>query len=120
VDEVHQLYANLKDKSDFITIYIAEAHTQDVWPLGQHVCINKHRSLQDRIVACKRFVDSVSWQLPTVVDAMEDGFMKVYLAHPERFYVFVDGKMGFKAQPEDAYYPMKQLHDWLDGYFASH
>jgi len=113
VEEVHQLFEKYKDTVDFITIYIAEAHTQDVWPLGQHVCVNKHITLQDRITACKRFMESVKWKLPTVVDSMADGFMNEYFAHPERFYGMVDGKMGFKAQPENAYYPMKQLIDWL-------
>jgi len=117
VDEVHSLYAEYKDKVNFLTIYIAEAHTQDVWPLGQHVCVNKHKVLDDRIETCKRFMASVAWQLPTVVDAMSDGFMKTYLSHPERFYAMVDGKMGFKAQPENAYYPVQQLKDWLIDYF---
>jgi len=113
VDAVHQLYVNYKDKVNFITIYIREAHTQDVWPLGQHVCVNQHSNLQDRISTCKRFMKSVNWKLPVVVDSMSDEFMKTYLAHPERFYGIVDGKMGFKAQPENACYPIQQLLDWL-------
>jgi len=119
VDEVHQLYAEYKDKVDFITIYIAEAHTQDVWPLGQHVCINKHTCISDRITACKRFMESFKWQLPTTVDSMTDGFMNSYLAHPERFYTIVDGKLGFKAQPLNAYYPLDQLFNWLTNYFGT-
>jgi len=118
VEEVHNLYAEYKHKVDFITVYIAEAHTQDVWPLGQHVCVNKHITLDDRITACKRFMESVDWQLPTTVDSMTNGFMKTYLAHPERFYAMVDRKMAFKAQPYDAYYPLQQLIDWLVDYFG--
>lgn len=94
-----------------------EAHAQDVWPLGQHVCVNAHKTLDDRIQTAKRFLSTTGFKVPMVVDGMENEFLYAYLAHPERFYVFVDGKLQFKAQPICAYYPIPQVRDWLVSYF---
>jgi len=119
VDEVHQLKAEFGDKVEWLTIYLKEAHAQDVWPLGQHVCVNDHKTSDDRIAVAKRFVETYKWQLPMITDCLEDEFLYTYLAHPERFYAFFDGKMMFKAQPKNAYFPVSDLRDWLLEHFAS-
>jgi len=95
-----------------------EAHAQDVWPLGQHVCVNAHKTLDDRIAVAKRFLESTGFQIPMVVDCMDNEFLFTYLAHPERFYAFYDGKLQFKAQPVNAYYPISQLRNWLLSHYA--
>lgn len=95
-----------------------EAHTQDTWPLGQHVCVNAHKTIEDRINVASQFIEAVDWKLETVVDNMDNTFLFDFKAHPERFYVVVDGKMAFKAYPENAYYHVSDMKDWLVGYFS--
>jgi len=91
-----------------------EAHTQDDWPLGQHVCIQAHKKLEDRIEAAKFFAESNDWPLPMFVDTMSNEFASNYKAHPERFYAIdADGKLAFKAWPENAHYPLAPLREWL-------
>lgn len=118
MEEVHQLKAEYGDKVEWLSIYLKEAHAQDVWPLGQHVCVLDHKSLGDRITAAKTFIERYNWQLPMIVDDMENEFLWTYLAHPERFYGFYNYKLQFKAQPVDAYFPLSQLTDWLKDHFA--
>jgi hypothetical protein len=85
-----------------------------VWPLGQHVCVLAHKTIEDRIIVAKRFIEENDWKLPMVVDTMDDIFMNTFMAHPERFYVFLpDRTMVFKAQPRNAEYPVSDLHDWI-------
>jgi len=86
--------------------------------LGQHVVISNHKCVEDRIAAARDFIKTNSWRLPTVVDSMENCFMNTYLAHPERFYVLLNGKLAFKAQPRDAYYPVSDLVAWLTSHFS--
>jgi len=100
----------------FITVYIAEAHPQDKWPLGQHVCVLDHKTIEDRILVAKRFVSETGWRLPIVVDSMSNGFMDTFKAHPERFYTIVDCKLGMKGQPHEAYYLISDLKQWLLDY----
>jgi len=98
-----------------------EAHTQDDWPPGQHVCLLKHQALADRIAAAAFFVEANEWKIPMFVDTMENQFTSTYKAHPERFYVFLpDGTIGFKAMPRDAHYPLQPLWDWLAEYAEKH
>jgi len=98
-----------------------EAHTQDDWPLGQHVSILKHRSLTDRVAAAKFFLDSNAWTIPMYVDTMENKFTEIYKAHPERFYAFLpDGTVGFKAMPREAHYPLEPLRQWLAQWAEQH
>lgn len=118
--EVHQLLADYGERVEWISIYLKEAHAQDVWPLGQHACVNDHKALEDRIVAAKNYVARFQWKLPMYVDCMEDQFLFTYLAHPERFYAFFDHKLQFKAQPVEATYPVTQVRRWLEQHFQSH
>jgi len=119
VDEVHScVIPKFQDKVDFLTVYLKEAHPSDIWPLGQHVCVESHKTIKDRIVAATKFVTVSSWRLPVVVDTLQDMFMNTYCAHPERFYVIVNGKLAFKAKPQNAYYPISDLVAWLNSYFC--
>jgi hypothetical protein len=119
VDDVHKLLADYGDKVEWVSIYLKEAHAQDVWPLGQHFCVDDHKSVEDRIAAAKKYTDKFKFQIPMVVDGMGNEFLFTYLAHPERFYAFHDLKLQFKAQPVDANYPLIQLRDWLEKHFAA-
>jgi len=88
-----------------------------VWPLGQHVCVLAHKTIEDRIRVAKRFVEENEWKLPMVVDTMDDVFMDTFKAHPERFYVFLpDRTLAFLAQPRNAEFPISDLHDWVMEY----
>jgi len=121
VDEVHLLMEKYGDKVEWLSIYLMEAHAQDVWPLGQHVCVNKHISLETRIESAQKFVTKYLWKLPMIVDCFEsNNFMITYLSHPERFYAFFENKLQFKAQPVDAYFPVNQVADWLESHFKTH
>jgi len=111
------LLAEFAEKVDFLTIYIQEAHPQDKWPLGQHVLVNGHTCIEDRIEVAQRFIRETGWKLPMVVDSMENGFMDTFKAHPERFYVIVDCKLGFKAYPIEAYYLISDMRNWIIEYF---
>jgi len=111
------LLAEFEERVNFLTVYIKEAHPQDKWPLGQHVCVIDHKTIEDRIEVAKRFVRETGWKLPTVVDSMENVFMDTFKAHPERFYGILDCKLGFKANPIDAYYLVSDIRKWLLDHF---
>jgi len=92
----------LEGKALFLTIYLAEAHAQDQWPLGRHVEVTQHKTVEDRIAVASRFVEQHDYELHMVVDDITNPFMTTYWAHPERFFIIQDGKMGLKGQPTDS------------------
>jgi hypothetical protein len=50
------LYADFSLVAGFLTVYIAEAHAQDEWPMGDHVLINQPKLLVDRREIARQFV----------------------------------------------------------------
>jgi hypothetical protein len=85
--------------------------------LGRHTPQNQHKNLQDRINCAKAFIERYNYQIPMMVDSMQDSFTYVYKAHPERFFVFSpQGKLLFKSFPVEA---LMRFED-LDAFLASH
>jgi len=112
------LLTDFEDRALFLTIYIREAHPQDKWPLGQHVVVYDHKTLEDRIEVAKRFISENGWRLRTVVDSMDNGFMDCFKAHPERFYAIYNSKLQLKGEPKDACYLVSDLRTWLNEYLS--
>jgi len=67
-------------------VYIAEAHATDVWPLGSHVSLPSHKTLDDRIQAAKILQTKYHNKIPLLVDTMSDEFDEKYAIWPERYY----------------------------------
>jgi len=81
-----------------VTIYIAEAHASDEWPIGDWLhptaCpLKQPVSLAERREAARVFVRELEWPFEVFVDSMSDGFEDAFAAWPLRFYlVTTDGK----------------------------
>jgi len=80
-------------------VYIAEAHATDVWPLGNHVCLPSHKTLEDRINAANILVSKHNCKIPVLIDNMADEFDKNYAVWPERYYVINNGIMQHVFYP---------------------
>jgi len=102
----------------FLIVYIEEAHPQDRWPLGRHVMINAPKTTQDRIDLAQKFIKDnshfVDGSVPIVVDGIDNKFLQAFWCHPERFFVFNQNKLVFKAQPQGACYIATDLDDFLE------
>mmetsp|Transcript_18550 Transcript_18550/g.35006 ORF Transcript_18550/g.35006 Transcript_18550/m.35006 type:complete len:139 (-) Transcript_18550:173-589(-) len=84
-------------------VYLSEAHASDQWPLGNHVCIDQHKNIADRVKAARAFGKAMAVELPILVDSLANTFTRTLAAHPMRWYV-VDGtplRLKFKAEPVD-------------------
>ena len=90
-----------------VTVYIAEAHAADEWPIGDGVhpstcSIKQPVSLRERRAAARAFVRELAWPFEVLVDSMSDAFEHTFAAWPLRFYlVAADGKaFAHVAQPK--------------------
>jgi thyroxine 5-deiodinase len=109
---VAEIVAEFGDRAVFVTVYIAEAHAMDQWPLGNFLQIKQHKLLQDRIAAAEIAVNRAKPGVlgTVVVDGMDNAFMNAFSCHPERFFVVSsEGKLLWKAQPINAEYPLSEL-----------
>ena len=116
-------------------MYVAEAHAEDEWPLGNHVSIiKKHTTLEERAAASQRFrfcdrLDGDGGPLPPMpmaVDGMDDAFVQAFACHPERTFVLraASGDAGgdagggptllWKARAREGGYDIAELRAFLE------
>jgi len=109
------------DIANFLVIYISEAHPMDYWPLGKHVQIAQHKTVEDRIEAAKFYTKNFGLELPIVIDTMDNDFDKVYASWPERFYIIKSGQIEHIGTPseEDNGFDKSELESWLAMYAFS-
>jgi len=111
------LYNKYKDCGiNFLTVYIREAHTKDEWPLGIDYCWKKPTNLKERLAIASRFIKEVNYTIPTVVDTMDDPFNSHFSAWPERYFVFHQGKLIYKAMPIGDSYRWEEVEEWIVSY----
>lgn len=88
--ELIQTMQRLRAAGVFVAmVYLQEAHADDLWPLGYGIL--SHSTIDERIGACRRFLDKnsgFSGLLQGVaVDTMDDHFLHTYGAWPERYFL---------------------------------
>jgi len=94
-----------------VVVYLREAHAMDEWPMGNHVTICQPTTLGERADAAKRFRSSTGLAVDDIyVDGIEDGFMNLFSAHPQRFFV-IDGSgtLRLKATPFEGEYSLDHV-----------
>ena len=102
----------------FASVYLAEAHASDEFPLGRHVEVRRHTTLDERRAAARGFAAAVGWRLPLYVDALDDAIADALRAHPERFYVLepaADGRsvLRFAAPGRNGGVDIGDLEEFL-------
>jgi len=84
-------------------VYIREAHAVDEWPLGNLVTIKQHQTLEERIDAAKTLNSELNFNIPTVVDSMDNIFNKTFQSWPERYYILQGNSILKIAEPANEF-----------------
>jgi len=114
------LYQKYKDCGvNFLTVYIREAHTKEDWPLGTKFCWLQPKTLEGRLEIARKFRSEMNYTIPMVTDCIENEFNSIFAAWPERYYIFFQGRLAFKAMPEGESYIWNELEDWIQEYLSS-
>jgi hypothetical protein len=103
-----------------LAIYIAEAHARDQWPAGKTIsCVDQPTELEQRLENARQFKEKFNFEMPMLVDSMDNTFHWTYGSWPFRFYVINNGKLVFKAEPgETTYaYDLNELDRWIDDFY---
>ena len=70
----------------FLAIYIAEAHSKDQWPVGKTISsVDQPTTLQQRLQNAQEFQKKFNFQMPMLVDNMDNTFHNTYGSWPFRF-----------------------------------
>jgi len=97
-----------------LVVYISEAHAQDEWPLGKQVCLNQHKTIEERLKAANDFNEQFHCRLPVLVDTMDNNFDNAYACWPERFFIIEHDKMAMIGHPSNEFgYERDLIVKWL-------
>jgi len=87
----------------------------DEWPLGRTVCLNQPKSMKERLAIAKDFKEKYDFQLPLLVDEMDNNFDGKYASWPERFYIISNGRMELIGSPTTEFgYDREDVRSWLE------
>ncbi|CAF0843416.1 unnamed protein product [Didymodactylos carnosus] len=105
-----------------LVIYIAEAHARDQWPVGKTIsCVDQPTTIDQRLKNASQFRKNFNFEMPMLVDNMDNTFHTIYGSWPFRFYVIHDGKLALKAEPgeQSLAYDMDELDAWIVNFYQS-
>jgi len=119
LSELRELVTAFKDKVDFLTVYILEAHSEDTWPMGFEIKYNQTHTLEARAQVARDFISQNNYELPLRIDeAPSNKFNTVFAAWPLRYYLLEpSGKILYIHEPEGPFVLIRTLHRWLENHF---
>ena len=99
--EFCEIVAEHKGAVRLVVIYLAEAHPQDGWQVGQNVSqevlINTHKTIDDRLAAAKQLLEHHTEITELLVDSMENNCDADYEAQPSRAYIIHNNKIVYQS-----------------------
>jgi type I thyroxine 5'-deiodinase len=118
---MHRKYA---DRARFLTVYIKEAHPEDEWQMDSNekedVCYPQPKTLEQRVAIANDFVKRFHYDVPILVDDMENAANETYAGWPERFYILDEsGKIVFKGKPGPFGFHPEEVEAWLKARFTA-
>ena len=107
-----------RDRASFRTVYIKEAHAEDEWQMDDNVeddvCYAQPRTFDDRMRIARDFVNRFDYQMPLLVDGIDDAAKTIYAGWPERLYVIEsDGRIAYKGEPGPFGFHPEEVDEWL-------
>ena len=112
------IYERYKERADFLTVYIREAHPTDEWQMTanerEDVCYPQPRTLEHRMKIVNDFVERFRYRIPLAVDPMENPADRIYAGWPERFYIVDEsGAIAYKGKTGPFGYHPEEVEAWL-------
>ena len=92
---------------EFLTVYTAEAHTEDGWKLVEQYVNDAEytdesdfrfpyaRNIHERKEMAKWLISKKHFDMPVALDTIEDKLLKAYNSWPIRLYIIHDGTIAF-------------------------
>lgn len=112
---LNSLYLKYKDSVNFVSIYIAEAHADDEWPIRteKKLKIKQHQTIEDRQAAAKLLQEEYGWKIPLVLDSMENAFQTAYSGWPLRIVLIGNNRSPDVSRVEYASQQIKPYEGFL-------
>ncbi|KAK6307594.1 hypothetical protein J4Q44_G00227420 [Coregonus suidteri] len=115
-----RLVEEFSDVADFLLVYIDEAHPSDGWvapAMGPRSFeVRKHQSLEERVVAAKKLIESFSLpsQCQLVADCMDNNANVAYGVSNERVCIVQRRKIAYLGGKGPFFYNLKDVRQYLE------
>ena len=116
--DVVQIYEDYKNRADFLTVYVREAHPTDEWQMKSNlkddVCYAQPKTLEQRVTIASDFVKRFKFTLPFGIDDMSNAANDAYAAWPERIYIIDEsGRIAYRGGIGPFNYKPEEAREWL-------
>ncbi len=138
---LHDLYVQYRDRVQFLSVYIREAHPMDGWWLGGGIVgrlttavvergfdaeapkaatdVNDPKTIEERQAVAKRCETALNYEFQTYVDTMDDAVSKAYAAKPTRLYLIgLDGRVAYAGGLGPFGFKPPELEEAIVAYLA--
>ena len=123
--DIVQIFNDYKDRADFLTIYVREAHPTDEWQMRSNlkdkddVCYAQPKTLEQRLAIANDFTKRFNYQVPFGIDDMSNAANDAYAAWPERLYIVDEsGRIAYRGGMGPFKYDPKEVRAWLAGRYG--
>ena len=112
------MYARWRDRVDFYSVYIREAHPSDGWSMESNervgVKVAQPKSTEERTQVAVHCCESLKMSMPLLVDSIDDHVGRAYSGFPDRLYLIDrDGKVAYKGGRGPLGYRPRELEQTL-------
>lgn len=119
VPRLESVASQFEDRVRFLTIYIKEAHAEDEWQVKANremdIYYSQPVTLGERLRIARDFVDHFGFNIPLVVDGIENAAEEAYAAWPLRIYVVDEAsRIVYKSRAGEDGFDLVELAQWLD------
>lgn len=99
---VEKLYRRYRDRANFVMVYVREAHPTDGWRMVSNdraeVRLDQPKSFEERVGVAQTCQRKLGFDMPFVVDTIDDAVGGMYSGMPSRLYVIDrDGTVAYKS-----------------------
>jgi len=99
-------------------VYIREAHPTDEWQMDDNekegVCYPQPQSSAARVAIANDFVTRFHYDVPLLVDPIENSVDKIYAGWPERLYIIdARGIITYKGKTGPFGFHPEEVESWL-------
>ena len=116
------MYTKFRDRAGFVSVYIKEAHPEDEWQMDSNekegICYRQPKSLPERVAIARDFASRFRFEMPLLVDPMDNRANGAYAGWPERIYIIDEaGTIVYKGKPGPFGFHPEEADQWLAGRF---
>lgn len=122
--DLHALYDAHKDRANFLTVYIVEAHPEDEWQMDSNVeekiVFKQPKLFAERQAAVKILVERLKYRMPVAIDGMDNRADAAFAAWPERIYIVgAGGRIVYKGGMGPFEFDVKEAGERLAGLLSA-